>query len=79
MSLGASIQIYEIKKSMGSVVLVKNLSYTSDLNTQLNQVNKTLIYCENPIKLAYVDKQKTVGLITCEQIMLFTRVSERSV
>lgn len=61
------------------MILVKNLSFNNDLNTKLTNVTKMQIYSENPIKLAYMDNQENVGLITCEQIVMFMRVGERKV
>lgn len=42
-------------------------------------MSKILIFSENPLKLAYLDGEKAVGLISCEQIMLFSRVSEKKI
>jgi hypothetical protein len=40
---------------------------------------KLVFYEENPIKVTYLDNKLSVGLLTVEQKMLFTKVSERQV
>lgn len=61
------------------MVLVKNLNSSDDLNAKLVKVNKIVFYDENPIKLVYNDNDENIGIITVEQNMLYTKVSERNV
>lgn len=60
-------------------MLVKNLNSSDDLNAKLVKVNKIVFYDENPIKLVYNDNDENVAIITVEQNMLYTKVSEKNI
>lgn len=55
------------------------MNSSDDLNAKLVKVNKIVFYDENPIKLVYNDNDENIGIITVEQNMLYTKVSEKNV
>ena len=54
-------------------MLVKNFNELESCN-----LVKVLFYSESPLRLAYLDSEDRLGLLTVEQIVLFTRVTQRS-
>ncbi len=78
-ALVTEIILYSVKKESNSLVMIKNLSATNDLNSKLTNISKIIVYSENPIRIAYLDDHKNVGVIICDQGVLFMRVSEKEI
>ena len=67
------IIVYSIKREEG-LILVKNFCEMNVTN-----ISKIMIYQDTPVRIAYVDNEEQVGVLTIDKTLFLTRVSNNDI